>query len=111
MDKEKLTNTVMLSLVALAASTGVASLTAAPAAAAPSDCTSCDVAPPPPNGGPIPAFLKLNPAFLKFENMHKANFPFYKFDNLQKLGTVFMKFGTPGTDGSPAFLKLTGPSQ
>ncbi|MUL76270.1 hypothetical protein [Mycolicibacterium sp. CBMA 226] len=110
MDTDKLTKTVMMSLVAMAASTGVATLTSTPAAAAP--CTSsCDVAPPPPNGGPTPAFLKLNAAFLKFENMYKANFPFYKFDNLNKLGTVFMKFGAPNTDGSPAFLKLTGPSK
>ncbi|MBN9633927.1 MAG: hypothetical protein J0H22_01605 [Actinobacteria bacterium] len=96
MDSEKLNRTITLSLVALAATTGVTLATAASASAAPAtDCTTgCDVggvdtAPPP--------FLKLNAPFLKFWNMQKVNFPFMKFDNLQKFDNllkvnVFQKF-------------------
>lgn len=98
MASEKLNRTITLSLVALAATTGVTLATASSAVAAPAtDCTSsCDVggvdtAPPP--------FLKLNSPFLKFWNMQKVNFPFVKFDNLLKFGNlnkvnVFQKFNS-----------------
>ncbi|KAB7758942.1 MULTISPECIES: hypothetical protein [Mycobacteriaceae] len=103
MASEKLNRTITLSLVALAATTGVTLATATPASAAPATCeTGCDVggvdtAPPP--------FLKLNAPFVKFWNMQKVNFPFLKFDNLQKWDNlqkvnVFQKFNV--------FQKITG---
>ena len=105
MATEKFAKTVTLSLIALAASTGVAAVTAASATAAP-DCTTCgagqtastDSAPP---------YLKLNAPFLKFWNMHKLNFPFMKVDNMLKLNSPFMKFNALKIDGAPSALNTS----